>query len=473
LTVAVAIPPKLAGVLTPRIAPPVPAISLLDDWKAAAAELGIEPMGWQTLMARYLNARDGDRWLYPEIAILAARQNGKTEILKPLILQRLRMGRRILHTAQNREIPRGTFLELAGDLAGDDFVKTIRQANGQETITVHALACNRRKNCNCKGGKYTLVAPRPGLRGHGVDDVIMDEVREQRDFSLIAAIKPTVTAARDRQVIYLSNAGDDTSVVLNDLKRRGESGAPRFAYIEYSAAPERRADDRQGWAEANPGLGSIIDLDTLEDEFNSLPPEVFETEHLTRWVTSMQPKLVSDIAWKLCQGDVSLPEGRPAMAFSMDPNSTRASAALSWQMADGRIALRELADVPGSPIDTDALGKDLKALALEHRVRKIGYSSWTDEALARHMPKAESIDSKEFASATGNFVQLIQAGKLVWDACDDVTGDLVWTGRKPHEASGSFTAIPSTPERPITAALAAIRATWLASAPKPAPPRIG
>lgn len=472
MTVAAAIPRKLMGVVTPRVAPPVPAISLLAEWRDAAAELGIEPMAWQVLMARYLNARDGDRWLYPEIAILAARQNGKTEILKPLILQRLKMGRRILHTAQNREIPRDTFLQLAADLAGGDFAKTIRQANGQESITVHAVTCKRQKNCRCKGGKYTLVAPRPGLRGHGVDDVIMDEVREQHDNSLIAAIKPTTKASRDRQIIYLSNAGDDTSIVLNDLKRRGESGAPRFAYIEYSAAPERRSDDREGWAEANPGLGTIIEIETLEDDFASLPPEVFETENLTRWVASMQPKLVSDAAWQQCRGDVSTPEGRPAMAFNVDPQGKRASAAMAWPMADGRIALVELAEASGDPIDVDRLGSDLKALALQHRVRKMGFASWTDAALARHLPKAEALDGKAFASASGTFAQLVQSGRLVWDGAAHITEDLSWTSRKPHE-SGAWIAVAATPERPVTAMLAAVRAVYLASEPKPAPPRIG
>jgi hypothetical protein len=103
----------------------------------------------------------------------------------------------------------------------------------------------------------------------------------------------------------------------------------------------------------------------------------------------------------------------------------------------------------------------------------MGYASWTDAALARHLPKAEAVDSKEFAAASANFVHLIQAGRLVWDGCVNVTEDLGWTARKAHEASGSYTAVPAAPERPVTAALAAVRATWLASAPKPPTPRIG
>jgi len=211
----------------------------------------------------------------------------------------------------------------------------------------------------------------------------------------------------------------------------------------------------------------------LETAFASKPAAEFETEHLCRWVASMQPKLVSDAAWNLCQGDVSAIEGRPSMAFSVAPDGSRASAALSWQMADGRIALIELADVAGDPLDTEALGADLKKLALEKRVKKIGHASWTDAALARHLPKSEPIDGKEYAAASANFVQLVQSGRLVWDACEDVTADLAWASRKPHEASGSYTAVPAAPERPIPSVLASVRAVWLASAPRPPAPRIG
>lgn len=160
------------------------------------------------------------------------------------------------------------------------------------------------------------------------------------------------------------------------------------------------------------------------------------------------------------------------MAFSMDPNGRRASAAMAWQMVDGRIALVELAEAEGDPIDVDALGVDLKGLALKHRAKKIGFASWTDKALARYLPRAEAIDGKEFAAASGKFAELVASARLVWDGAVHVSEDLSWTSRKPHE-SGAWQAVPATPERPVTAVLAAVRAVYLASAPKPPSPRIG
>jgi hypothetical protein len=466
----------LKGAAFPRIAPPVPAVSLVDSWTENAHALGITPMEWQTLVARYLNARGPNgHWLFREIALVASRQNGKTEILKPHVRQRMRMGRRILHTAQNRELPRQTFLEIAADMYDDPAVKSIREANGQESITLHAEGCVRpkgRKRCKCKGGgKYTLVAPRPGVRGHGVDDVILDEVREQRSYELIGAIKPTVTAADDWQIVYLSNAGDESSVVLNDLKRRGERGSERLAYIEFSASPERSIDDRAGWAEANPSLGQTITLETLEDFFESLPAAQFETEHLCRWVASMQPKLVSDAAWMNCRAVLEDDPVKPAIAFNMDPSGKRASAVMAWQMTDGRIACVELSEAIGDPIDLPSYGAALKDMASKHGAKRLAFASWTDKDLARYVPRATALDGKEFANASENFARLVLSGRLAWDGAAHITDDLSWTARKPHD-SGAWMAVPATPERSVTAVLAAIRAVWLASAPRTVP-RIG
>lgn len=450
----------LKGSTTPRLAPPVPAKSLVKEYEAAAKELGIDLMPWQRLAARYLTAvKPGKafRWLFREVCIVVARQNGKTEELLPFIYLCLKLGLRVLHTAQNRSLPRETFLRFAEIAARDPDCKEIRYANGQEVI----------KWAN--GGRYTLVAPRPGVRGNATDVVILDEVREQRTFDLIAGIKPTMTASRSPLFVYLSNAGDTDSVVLNDLRRRAGT-SPSLAYLEWSAAPERRLDDPKGWAEANPALGITIQLETLEDNFASLPANVFETEHDCRWVTTMRPRLVSDKVWADCRDSVG-PSLRPMMAINMDPSGTRASAVLAWQQPDETVAVKVIADVTGSPIDTDRLGKDLAQLAIRSGVVTVGFGTHTDRDLARHFRKPRAIDTTEYANASESFVRLVESRRLRWAEADAIGEDLAWAARKPHE-SGAWQAVKAVEDRPATAVLAAIRAVWLASGPKPSAPRV-
>ena len=45
-----------------------------------------------------------------------------------------------------------------------------------------------------------------------------------------------MTASADPQLVYLSNAGTDESVVLNHVRDRAADD-PRLAYLEWSAAP--------------------------------------------------------------------------------------------------------------------------------------------------------------------------------------------------------------------------------------------
>lgn len=456
--VAEALPVPKRGDPSPRIAPPVPARSLLKEWEEAAKDLGIKPMAWQRVAAQYLTGTVGDRWAFREVAIVVSRQNGKTEILKPRIKMGLRLGRRMLHTAQVREIPRATFLSVAAAMVNDRDVLEIRYANGQEVIKMR------------NGGRYTLVAPKPGIRGHSVDDVFLDETREQRSFDLVAALKPTITASRDPQMVYLSNAGDDQSVVLNDLRRRADSD-PGLAYLEWSASPDRALADREGWAEANPAIGQTIQMETLEDFFRSLPSAVFETEHLCRWVLSSQPRIVAEQSWLRAWVESLEPALRPYMAVSVDPMNRRASVAMSWQQSDGTIALESVADVVADALDTDRLGKDLHDRAIRAGVQKVGYGAWTDADLARHFPNAKAIDGREFANASLNFAAIIDSGRLRWSGLGAITDDLAWTARRPHE-SGAWIATPASEDRAVPAAMAAIRATWLASAPKPTTPRI-
>jgi hypothetical protein len=462
MTVSAPEPTKLhVGSVLPRMAPPLPAKSKVDDFVKTAAGSSISLLEWQQLAGRYLTATGPEGWLFREVAIVVARQNGKTELLVPRILMDLRAGKRILHTAQNRTLPREVFMRVAWQLHDTELIPNgIRYANGQEKINMR------------NGGSYKIVAPQRGARGLSADTLIFDELREFEDYDIIAAATPTLTASPDPQTIYLSNAGSDASVVLNDLKRRGEEGGEgEFAYLEWSAAGDRSIDDRAGWAEANPSLGHFLRMATLENAFATKPPATFETEHLCRWVASMQPRLVSDAAWMQCRASIESEPVKPAVAFNVDPSGHRASAAMAWQMTDGRIALVELLEAVGDPIDLPALGADLQALINKHGAKKVSFASWTDKDLARHVPRAEALDGKEYANASEHFARTVLAGRLAWDGATHITEDLTWTARKPHD-SGAWQAVPATHERSVTAVLAAIRAVWQAAAPRTVP-RIG
>jgi hypothetical protein len=464
----------LIGRAKPRVAPPVPARSDIKAFHEMASSMGIELMPWQDTAARYLTATGADgKLLYREVCIVVARQNGKTTLTKPLIIRGLRAGKKILHIAQNRNLPRRMFDIIADALSEEPELfpkrrgRTIwpRYGAGQEEIIL------------ASGGEYRIAAAgRGGARGLSTDIVIIDELREMDTFEVIEAAQPTLTMSPDPQMVYLSNAGHDGSVVLNAVRQRAERDTS-LAYLEWSAAPERPASDVTGWAEANPALGHYpAVMDTLERAYRSHSLggtlAIFETENLCRWVPTMRERLLDGFAWARCE-TTELPDPvRPFMAVSMDPSGTRASAAIAWQVDDA-IAVRLLFDVTGEPIDTPKLGDDMAKLALRLGVTEVAYDPLTDADLARYFRKSRKVVGQEFANASARFVTAALSTKIRWlDETGAITDDLAWTARKPHDESGSFQAVRSKDERPITASLAAIRAVWLASGPRPAVPQV-
>jgi hypothetical protein len=467
-------PAVVVGRATARVAPPLPARSLWREFHDHASAIGIELYPWQDSVGRYLYALGrGDAWLYPEVAAIVGRQNGKTEMLVPHISKRLLMGRRIMHTAQNRELPREVFGRVADyierehpSLLPTRRGRTIapRFANGQEEIRL------------TNGGAYRIVAPtRGGARGPAIDDLIVDEVRELVDHDFIAAAEPTQAASPNPQTLFLSSAGDESGVVLNAIKVRGGND-PALAYLEWSAAPHRAANDIEGWLESNPGTGHIPGkLDYLARKFESHrlagTLAIFETEYLCRWVVTLREPFVDGFSWAECEGSIPA-ETRPYMAVSMDPSGRRASAALAWRAPDESIALRLLLDVTGSPIDTDRLGSDLRDLAKTHRAVTTGYDPLTDRELAKFLRTPKPITGQEFANGSARFALAVANQRLRWHDAAAVTDDLVWTTRKPHDESGSYQAVRANDDRPITAALASIRAVWLASNPPTSEARI-
>ena len=374
-----------------------------------------------------------------------------------------------MHTAQNRELPRELFGVVA-DIVGahlEPLVRSIRTANGQETITFR------------NGGRYRIVAPtRGGARGPSNDRVIVDEVRELESWEFVAAARPTLSASRDPQVVWLSNAGEATSSVLNSLRARAGLD-PSLAYLEWSAHPDRAVSDREGWREANPSVGlprrrPLLTMRKLESEYRSYELSgqlsVFETEHLCRWVTSMLPRPVSDVAWAASARDVGDPV-RPSLGVSVNATASRASAALAWIASDGTVALTLTADVTGSPLDLDALGRELRARARALKVSSVGFDSATDRDLARHLRNGKSISPAEFAAASSRFVSTVEAGRLRHADAEAIGADLAFTGKR-DRGDGSWAIVPADAERAVTGALAAIRAVWLATEPGPPRPRV-
>lgn len=455
----------LVGSPLPRLAPPTPAKADLSEYVSIAKTIGLELFPWQQTAGRFITATNAKGLpLYREVAVIVGRQNGKTRLAMPLVIQRLLAGRRVIHAAQHLRLPGEFHEELAGYIE-DHYRELIPRKRGiswragQESIRLTT------------GGYYSIVAgDGKAPRGPSNDLILIDELREFESDRLLAAIRPTTLAKPHGQFVYLSNAGHSDSVVLNGLKARAGND-PNIAYLEWSADPAYAPDDVAGWLQANPAIGHIEGmLENLEAEYraNLLAGTManFETENLCRWVVAMAQRLVTEEAWAAQEfiPEPGVPQ-RAAMAVSMDISGERVSAVIAWPDGD-KISL-DVHDTQGSPIDVAVLGPDIAKLGRANRVLEAGYDPYTDVDLTRYLQRAKAINGREYGTASEKFVRLVAERKLrIHDPKGVLTEDLRWTTRRSGPNS-SYMAVRANDEHANTAALAAIRAAWLATNPVP------
>jgi hypothetical protein len=280
---------------------------------------------------------------------LVARQQGKTWLLRIVALWALyvRKAGLVLGAAQSLDIARESWLgtvdlaksapECAAEIPA---VGGVRYTNGEQCLTL------------VDGQRYRITAATRGAgRGLSVDVLLLDELREHRDYLAWAALSKTTLARPDALICAVSNAGDDGSIVLNDLRARaldaigaalarpgaiqGDDGAVLdpsggLFLAEWSAPDNCALDDPAGWRAAMPGLNvdtigpdgtfrpAPITTEAVLGFLATDPAPVFRTELLCQRVGALDVAF-DPIEWAACTDKTfSLRGVRDAVAVCVD-----------------------------------------------------------------------------------------------------------------------------------------------------------
>jgi hypothetical protein len=286
---------------------------------------------------------------YRTIITLVARQQGKTWLLKILALWSMYLGiaRMVLGSAQSLDIARESWqgaVEMTTDqpeLAAE--VSNIRQANGEQCLTL------------INGARYRITAS-TGKAGRGlsVDLLILDELREHRDWAAWAALSKTTMARPNALTVCISNAGDDKSVVLNQLRDAAMRGITAgasdevmeddgLALFEWSAPEGCELSDPSGWAQAMPGLGhGTITEAAVRSALATDSPAVFRTELLCQRVPTLD-SAIDPAAWKACAdrgGSLAPVRSRVALCVDVSPDYAHVTLVGGARLDDGRVRLQ-------------------------------------------------------------------------------------------------------------------------------------
>jgi len=270
------------------------------------------------------------------VLILVARQNGKSQLKRIVTLWRMYMegARRIIGIAQDVALARDQWnmcqdtIHAAPDL--EEEWGRVRNVNGDEWF-------------EASGCRYGIkAANRRAGRGGSNDEVNIDELREQTDWKAWAAVSKTTMARHNAQTWAMSNAGDDESVVLNQLQDAGRSGSdPSLFLAEYSGEDGCELDDWDQIAQANPGLGYIIRPPAINSARSTDPPGIYRTEVLCQRVDHLD-SAIDPAAWKDCADPAGTMDGlrdRIALCLDVAPDSQHATLAAAAQLGDGRIRI--------------------------------------------------------------------------------------------------------------------------------------
>lgn len=300
---------------------------------AFAIMLGKPLLPWQEECAiRALELLPDGSFRFKTVLILVGRQSGKTHLLKLLALWRMIEddARLVLGAAQALDIAREAW-QGSVDLAEDrfaDVVKKVRQANGENCLTL------------VNDARYRICATTRGAgRGLSVDLLILDEIRELRDWLAWSALSKTIIARPRGMIVAISNAGDDESVVLNSLREAALAGRDdSLCLLEWSAPEGCDISIPDNWAYGLPALGHTITEESVRSALASDPPAVFRTEVLCQHVASLDGAL-SGTGWAAGAdpgGSIAQHRSRLSAGIDVSLDGSHVSLVVAVATGDGR-----------------------------------------------------------------------------------------------------------------------------------------
>ena len=251
---------------------------------------------------------EGDwRFRFRTVFFMVSRQNGKTALSKVIASF-------FLNVLQVEAVF-GTSLSM--DKAEEVWEAVIAEQESHEELS-HEIQNVARRN----GGKklvltglrtYKVGAPtRRAGRGDANDLVMLDEVREHRDWETWSAAVASTSAKPNGMVICFSNAGDPDSVVLRQIRSQalekingtkandfgGSVDGDALGLFEWSSPEGADTNDMDALAQANPalGYGRLTERALLANR-DTFPEAKFRSECMCQQVESILPEPFPEGAW--------------------------------------------------------------------------------------------------------------------------------------------------------------------------------
>lgn len=419
--------------------------------------LGVTLYPWQCwLLIHALELRPDGTYRFKRVIVLVARQQGKTMLASvlaawwlfvdsarnPKMVPPLKF--KVVGVAQNLDIAKEPWAavkswcdpdpeteeesELAISALQDATAK-VRDANGSIAITARSRA------------HYEIRAAK-NARGKPAARVLMDEMREQRDWVAWNAVSQTLKSFWSGQLWGISNAGASDAVVLRTQRDAGLSDIADWeeyviagttsaeeyanthdtslALFEWSAPDGCPKDDVDGILQANPSIGyGAMTVNDAQADIRAMTDAGYRTEVLCQWVTVRVDSFI-DVrdfqALYVPTGDVHIEKGERTV-WAVDTSATRNT---TWIAA----ATHTTSGKPFATVHHRRTGMVWAPDYLEELADQSGHREVV--VIGRGAPAAELvvelqkrdlivhvIDGGEFAAATGQIRDAVRDEDIV------------------------------------------------------------
>ncbi len=365
----------------------------------------------------------GWKFRFRTILFLISRQNGKTvlsEVLASFFMNVLCV-----------ESIFGTSLSL--DKAEEVWEAVINDQEAHPELSAdidRVSRTNGNKRLILNGGRqYKVGAPtRRAGRGDSNDLVMLDEIREHRDWETWAAAVASTNAKPNGLVVCFSNAGDPDSVVLRQLRSQaiavieggsvtdfgGDVNGSTLGLFEWSAPDDAETDDMEALAQANPALGyGYLTERALLSNRATFPENKFRSECMCQQVETILPNPFPDGAWEggLDIHSTIAPESELFFGLDLSQDRRWATIAVCGMRDDGHYHIEVVARRVGTSWVEDWFRaramKNPMNLAFQSRGAPV--CGLAEQICSIHGVKRIAIEGKELTNGWGRFYDAVCA----------------------------------------------------------------
>lgn len=299
---------------------------------------------WQEWALIHLFEIEGDievKWnfRFRILLLFVARQNGKTvlsKVIASFFLNVLEV-KNVLGTSLSVD----KSLEVLNDVI--DLQETIPSLNEEIEKVIRANGGNKLILKGKRTYKIAALGKKAG-RGDSNDLVLLDELREHRNWESWGATLASTNARPNAVIIAFSNAGDPGSVVLRQLRSQaiaeikhdddlkmnfGGADAQNLGLFEWSAEDDCDTKDPIQIAKANPLLGYCISLSTILAEEKTMPENQYRSECLCQTVESLLPAPFPKGSWQNLLDPESEIAPQSELYFGLDMSADRTTVSIS------------------------------------------------------------------------------------------------------------------------------------------------